>query len=135
MLVLISFRSCVGAHLGNTCPICHAPAWVKDLQLKRELASVVSLYNKLCSIVNQDTSEKSADVKEVTMPTGQHEGRHVEIEVKGHKVVAGCGGDDGALVAMETEEASRKVLRPRNVSPKVKAAPLGIKKRAVTNST
>ncbi|XP_077978849.1 uncharacterized protein LOC144434269 [Glandiceps talaboti] len=43
--------TCVGNHLGNTCPLCSAPAWVKDLQPNRQLTNVVHLCKKLRKVV------------------------------------------------------------------------------------
>ncbi|XP_070565914.1 BRCA1-associated RING domain protein 1-like [Ptychodera flava] len=44
-------RACIGHHLGNTCPVCSAPAWVKDLNPKRQLSNVVHLCKKLRKVI------------------------------------------------------------------------------------
>ncbi|XP_022096820.1 BRCA1-associated RING domain protein 1-like [Acanthaster planci] len=112
-------RSCVGAHLGKTCPICHAPAWVRDLQLKRELASVVGLYAKLCSVINPEVSRGNKDEK-VTVPTEQQ----VELEVREL-----ANGDPKAFVAVEVDGTSRGVLRTRNTFPEPKTTETKVHKR------
>ncbi|XP_038044952.1 BRCA1-associated RING domain protein 1-like [Patiria miniata] len=95
-------RSCVDVYLGEKCPICCATAWVKDLQLKRELDSVVGLYKKLCSIIDQDGKSSGGD-KEVTMVTEQ-------IEVR--------DTTNSDQVVMVTEGVDRKALQTKNVSPR-----------------
>ncbi|XP_041663733.1 BRCA1-associated RING domain protein 1 isoform X2 [Cheilinus undulatus] len=40
-------RSCAGPGAGDGCVVCHSPAWVKDIQINRQLSSIVQL---LCGL-------------------------------------------------------------------------------------
>ncbi|XP_071803585.1 BRCA1-associated RING domain protein 1-like [Asterias amurensis] len=106
-------RTCTKAHLGNSCPICQAPAWVKDLQLKRELASVVTLYGKLRSIINKDPSDEVRDVGKVNETAGRNEAKVQKVTTE---------------VVLEGRGIPRKALHPRNVSEK-ETAPSAAGKR------
>uniref|UniRef100_A0A3B4BI00 BRCT domain-containing protein n=1 Tax=Periophthalmus magnuspinnatus TaxID=409849 RepID=A0A3B4BI00_9GOBI len=46
------FRSCAGSNAGNGCVVCHSPAWVKDIQINRQLSSVIELFCGLEKLVN-----------------------------------------------------------------------------------
>lgn len=45
-------RSCAGPQAGDGCVVCHSPAWVKDIQINRQLSSVVQLFCSLESLLN-----------------------------------------------------------------------------------
>ncbi|XP_033843508.1 BRCA1-associated RING domain protein 1 isoform X1 [Periophthalmus magnuspinnatus] len=45
-------RSCAGSNAGNGCVVCHSPAWVKDIQINRQLSSVIELFCGLEKLVN-----------------------------------------------------------------------------------
>ncbi|XP_062907647.1 BRCA1-associated RING domain protein 1 isoform X1 [Mobula hypostoma] len=49
-------RACVADSIGNGCPVCHAPAWVKDLQPNRQLHNIVNLCNQLEAVLNNKGS-------------------------------------------------------------------------------
>ncbi|XP_072036784.1 BRCA1-associated RING domain protein 1-like [Amphiura filiformis] len=70
-------RSCVADHVGNTCPACHVTAWAKELQVKRELANVVKLYNKMCRLIDPNHNNVPAsDVAEPEKEASQDEAMH-----------------------------------------------------------
>ncbi|XP_033639639.1 BRCA1-associated RING domain protein 1-like [Asterias rubens] len=106
-------RACTKAHLGNSCPICQAPAWVKDLQLKRELASVVTLYGKLHSIINKDPSNEVRDVGMVNEMAGRNDAKVQKVTTE---------------AVLEGQGIPRKALHPRNVLEK-ETAPSAAGKR------
>ncbi|CAI5656362.1 BRCA1-associated RING domain protein 1 isoform X1 [Oreochromis niloticus] len=45
-------RSCAGPRAGDGCVVCHSPAWVKDIQINRQLSSIVELFCGLESLLN-----------------------------------------------------------------------------------
>uniref|UniRef100_UPI00398F130E BRCA1-associated RING domain protein 1 isoform X2 n=1 Tax=Pristiophorus japonicus TaxID=55135 RepID=UPI00398F130E len=45
-------RVCVADSLGNDCPVCHTPAWVKDLQPNRQLHNMAHLCNQLRALLD-----------------------------------------------------------------------------------
>uniref|UniRef100_A0A3Q1BF58 BRCT domain-containing protein n=1 Tax=Amphiprion ocellaris TaxID=80972 RepID=A0A3Q1BF58_AMPOC len=45
-------RSCAGLQAGDGCVVCHSPAWVKDIQINRQLSSIVQLFCDLESLLN-----------------------------------------------------------------------------------
>ncbi|XP_032880222.1 BRCA1-associated RING domain protein 1 [Amblyraja radiata] len=47
---------CVADSLGNGCPVCHAPAWVKDLQPNRQLHNIAHLCSQLQDLLNNKGS-------------------------------------------------------------------------------
>uniref|UniRef100_A0A8C6T761 BRCA1 associated RING domain 1 n=1 Tax=Neogobius melanostomus TaxID=47308 RepID=A0A8C6T761_9GOBI len=40
-------RSCAGPRAGDGCVVCHSPAWVKDIQINRQLSSIIELFSGL----------------------------------------------------------------------------------------
>ncbi|XP_074550236.1 BRCA1-associated RING domain protein 1 [Halichoeres trimaculatus] len=44
-------RSCAGPRAGDGCVVCHSPAWVKDIQINRQLSSIVELFCDLESLL------------------------------------------------------------------------------------
>nr|XP_054767566.1 BRCA1-associated RING domain protein 1-like [Lytechinus pictus] len=70
-------KACAGNYRGNACPTCQAPAWVKDLQVKRELGMVVRLCRRLQRLINNDPEQvdsASIDLSEVAGPVRRGEG-------------------------------------------------------------
>ncbi|KAM9343096.1 BRCA1-associated RING domain protein 1 [Pholidichthys leucotaenia] len=45
-------RSCAGPRAGDGCVVCHSPAWVKDIQINRQLSSITQLFCGLESLLN-----------------------------------------------------------------------------------
>ncbi|XP_020491318.2 BRCA1-associated RING domain protein 1 [Labrus bergylta] len=45
-------RSCAGPRAGDGCAVCHSPAWVKDIQINRQLSSIVQLFCGLESLLS-----------------------------------------------------------------------------------
>ncbi|KAM6934012.1 BRCA1-associated RING domain protein 1 [Xenentodon cancila] len=45
-------RSCAGPRAGDGCVVCRSPAWVKDIQINRQLSSIVQLFCGLESLLN-----------------------------------------------------------------------------------
>ncbi|KAK2839660.1 hypothetical protein Q5P01_013400 [Channa striata] len=45
-------RSCAGPRAGDGCIVCHSPAWVKDIQINRQLSSIIQLFSGLESLLN-----------------------------------------------------------------------------------
>ncbi|XP_041856748.1 BRCA1-associated RING domain protein 1 isoform X2 [Melanotaenia boesemani] len=44
--------SCAGPRAGDGCVVCHSPAWVKDIQINRQLSSIIQLFCGLESLFN-----------------------------------------------------------------------------------
>ncbi|GLD59947.1 BRCA1-associated RING domain protein 1-like isoform X2 [Lates japonicus] len=44
--------SCAGLRAGDGCVVCHSPAWVKDIQINRQLSSIIQLFSSLESLLN-----------------------------------------------------------------------------------
>uniref|UniRef100_A0A3Q3WGT5 BARD1 Zinc finger RING-type domain-containing protein n=1 Tax=Mola mola TaxID=94237 RepID=A0A3Q3WGT5_MOLML len=45
-------RSCAGLRAGDDCVVCHSPAWVKDIQINRQLSSIIELFSGLESLLH-----------------------------------------------------------------------------------
>ncbi|XP_056390022.1 BRCA1-associated RING domain protein 1 isoform X2 [Hyla sarda] len=45
-------RTCVGESVGSECPVCHTPAWVKDVQINRQLDNMIQLCSKLHTLID-----------------------------------------------------------------------------------
>lgn len=45
-------RSCAGPRAGDGCVVCHSPAWVKDIQINRQLSSITEHFTHLESLLN-----------------------------------------------------------------------------------
>ncbi|KAM4559394.1 BRCA1-associated RING domain protein 1 [Odontesthes bonariensis] len=65
-------RSCAGPRAGDGCVVCHSPAWVKDIQINRQLSSIVEIFCGLESLLN---------------PTKQPDSSVVEIQAQPETVV------------------------------------------------
>ncbi|XP_029558297.1 BRCA1-associated RING domain protein 1 isoform X2 [Salmo trutta] len=52
-------RSCAGPQAGVGCVVCHSPAWVKDIQINRQLSNITELYGNLDSLLNPTGSDYS----------------------------------------------------------------------------
>uniref|UniRef100_A0A8C6T7R5 BRCA1 associated RING domain 1 n=1 Tax=Neogobius melanostomus TaxID=47308 RepID=A0A8C6T7R5_9GOBI len=50
-------RSCAGPRAGDGCVVCHSPAWVKDIQINRQLSSIIELFSGLEKLVNPKALE------------------------------------------------------------------------------
>ncbi|XP_006824924.1 BRCA1-associated RING domain protein 1-like [Saccoglossus kowalevskii] len=92
-------RSCVGSHLGNSCPVCSAPAWVKDLQTNRQLTNVVHLCMKLQKIVKGNyikKKEERSDEDHVSVETCDDAdlNEHIENENTSDKTVRNTSNND-----------------------------------------
>uniref|UniRef100_A0A672GMV9 BRCT domain-containing protein n=1 Tax=Salarias fasciatus TaxID=181472 RepID=A0A672GMV9_SALFA len=48
----VSLRSCAGPRAGDGCAVCRSPAWVKDIQINRQLSTIVELFGGLESLLN-----------------------------------------------------------------------------------
>ncbi|KAK6315297.1 hypothetical protein J4Q44_G00148260 [Coregonus suidteri] len=52
-------RSCAGPQAGVGCVVCHSPAWVKDIQINRQLSNITELFGNLDSLLNPTDSDYS----------------------------------------------------------------------------
>ncbi|KAM4731752.1 BRCA1-associated RING domain protein 1 isoform 2-T2 [Anableps anableps] len=57
-------RSCAGPRAGDGCAVCLSPAWVKDIQINRQLSSIIQLFSGLESLLNP-TEQLDSSVAEV----------------------------------------------------------------------
>ncbi|XP_060910211.1 BRCA1-associated RING domain protein 1 [Labrus mixtus] len=57
-------RSCAGPRAGDGCAVCHSPAWVKDIQINRQLSSIVQLFCGLESLLSpiEQTDSSIAEI-------------------------------------------------------------------------
>ncbi|KAM3607245.1 uncharacterized protein V6R79_004076 [Siganus canaliculatus] len=53
-------RSCAGPRAGDGCVVCHSPAWVKDIQINRQLSSIIQLFSGLESLFNPVEQQDSS---------------------------------------------------------------------------
>uniref|UniRef100_A0A087XH25 BRCA1 associated RING domain 1 n=1 Tax=Poecilia formosa TaxID=48698 RepID=A0A087XH25_POEFO len=58
-------RSCAGPRAGDGCAVCLSPAWVKDIQINRQLSSIIQLFSDLESLLNP-TEQADSSVAEVS---------------------------------------------------------------------
>ncbi|KAA8588256.1 hypothetical protein FQN60_001450, partial [Etheostoma spectabile] len=50
--ICVLLRSCAGPRAGDGCVVCQSPAWVKDIQINRQLSSIIQLFCGLESLLN-----------------------------------------------------------------------------------
>ncbi|XP_030643481.1 BRCA1-associated RING domain protein 1 [Chanos chanos] len=48
-------RSCASPQAGAGCSVCHSPAWVKDIQINRQLSNITELFRNLEALLNPST--------------------------------------------------------------------------------
>ncbi|XP_057709394.1 BRCA1-associated RING domain protein 1-like [Corythoichthys intestinalis] len=53
-------RSCAGPKAGDGCVVCQSPSWVKDIQINRQLSSIISHFCALESILNPNGKPDSS---------------------------------------------------------------------------
>ncbi|XP_037542832.1 BRCA1-associated RING domain protein 1 [Nematolebias whitei] len=61
-------RSCAGPQAGDGCVVCHSPAWVKDIQINRQLSGIVQLFSDLESLLNSTEQPDSSAAEVQTQP-------------------------------------------------------------------
>ncbi|XP_075896134.1 BRCA1-associated RING domain protein 1 [Nelusetta ayraudi] len=61
-------RSCAGPRAGDGCVVCHSPAWVKDIQINRQLSSIVQLFSDLESLLSPADQPDHSPVRTLTPP-------------------------------------------------------------------
>ncbi|XP_017279321.1 BRCA1-associated RING domain protein 1 [Kryptolebias marmoratus] len=61
-------RSCAGPRAGDGCVVCHSPAWVKDIQINRQLSSIVQIFCGLESLLNPAQQPDSSAAEDQTQP-------------------------------------------------------------------
>ncbi|KAK1902616.1 BRCA1-associated RING domain protein 1 [Dissostichus eleginoides] len=60
-------RSCAGPGAGDGCMVCQSPAWVKDIQINRQLSSIIQLFSGLESLLNP-TEQPETSLAEIQTP-------------------------------------------------------------------
>ncbi|KAI8489949.1 BRCA1-associated RING domain protein 1 [Branchiostoma belcheri] len=63
-------RSCVWQDVGNSCPVCDMPAWVRDVQTNRRLEALVSLTGQLRAVLDGTTAAEPQEEDDMEK-TGQ----------------------------------------------------------------
>ncbi|KAM8856119.1 BRCA1-associated RING domain protein 1 [Spinachia spinachia] len=61
-------RSCAAPRAGDGCVVCHSPAWVKDIQINRQLSSIIRLFCGLEFLLNPVEQPDSSLAKNQTPP-------------------------------------------------------------------
>ncbi|TKS67349.1 BRCA1-associated RING domain protein 1 [Collichthys lucidus] len=67
-LLLCSKWSCAGPRAGDGCVVCNSPAWVKDIQINRQLSSIIQLFSGLESLLNPREQPDSSLAEIQTQP-------------------------------------------------------------------
>ncbi|TKS67352.1 BRCA1-associated RING domain protein 1 [Collichthys lucidus] len=67
-LLLCSKWSCAGPQAGDGCVVCNSPAWVKDIQINRQLSSIIQLFSGLESLLNPREQPDSSLAEIQTQP-------------------------------------------------------------------
>ncbi|XP_067114899.1 BRCA1-associated RING domain protein 1 [Osmerus mordax] len=62
-------RSCAGPQAGAGCVVCHSPAWVKDIQINRQLSNITDLFRSLDSLLNPTENSDPSPVELETQPS------------------------------------------------------------------
>ncbi|KAK5890559.1 hypothetical protein CesoFtcFv8_014072 [Champsocephalus esox] len=60
-------RSCAGPGAGDGCVLCQSPAWVKDIQINKQLSSIIHLFSGLESLLNP-TKQPETSLAEIQTP-------------------------------------------------------------------
>ncbi|KAM9710706.1 BRCA1-associated RING domain protein 1 [Menidia menidia] len=58
-------RPCAGPRAGDGCVVCHSPAWVKDIQINRQLSSIIQIFGGLESLFNPTRQPDESTVAEM----------------------------------------------------------------------
>lgn len=83
-LLLCSKWSCAGPSAGDGCVVCHSPAWVKDIQINRQLSSIIELFSDLERLVNPKAPQDSA--KQGTPDSNQRKNFKIWFSPRSRKI-------------------------------------------------
>ncbi|XP_029935907.1 BRCA1-associated RING domain protein 1 isoform X2 [Myripristis murdjan] len=61
-------RSCAGPRAGDGCAVCQSPAWVKDIQINRQLSNITQLFCSLESLLSPAENSDSSLAERQTEP-------------------------------------------------------------------
>ncbi|KAM3916923.1 BRCA1-associated RING domain protein 1 [Leptodactylus fuscus] len=77
-------RTCVGGNVGNECPVCHTPAWVKDVQINRQLDNMIQLCSKLHHLLDKEKIDgnKMDLCQDVSLKADTTEGETKKNQIK-----------------------------------------------------
>ncbi|KAG8559118.1 hypothetical protein GDO81_017248 [Engystomops pustulosus] len=77
-------RSCVDGSVGNECPVCHTPAWVKDVQINRQLDNMIQLCSKLHNLLDKGNNDgnKMDLCQEASLKSKSTEGECKKKQIK-----------------------------------------------------
>ncbi|XP_072541557.1 BRCA1-associated RING domain protein 1 isoform X2 [Salminus brasiliensis] len=59
-------RSCAGPQAGDGCSVCHSPAWVKDIQINRQLSNITELFLNLESLLCRQSDVQASPAESST---------------------------------------------------------------------
>lgn len=100
-------RSCAGPSAGDGCVVCHSPAWVKDIQINRQLSSIIELFSGLEKLVNPKALEDST--KQETPATNQKKNFKIWFSPRSRKI--------RCLVEKASESTAPESKRPAAAKP------------------
>ncbi|KAL0963736.1 hypothetical protein UPYG_G00310280 [Umbra pygmaea] len=119
-------RSCAGPQAGLGCAVCHSPAWVKDIQINRQLCSITELFCNLDSLLNPPDSE----ISDILISSPAQEQNTVLKHKKNFKIwfsprsrKVRCRVDRPVAVPQLTEcktEGTKSAARPTNTASECK---------------
>ncbi|KAM8934125.1 BRCA1-associated RING domain protein 1 [Pelodytes ibericus] len=79
-------RACAGEDIGHECPLCHTPAWVRDIQINRQLDTIIQLCGKLGNLLDAKKPEENnmdlcqeASLKLKTTPGGGNKKKQMKM--------------------------------------------------------
>ncbi|CAJ1079857.1 BRCA1-associated RING domain protein 1 [Xyrichtys novacula] len=74
-------RSCAGPRAGDGCAVCHSPAWVKDIQINRQLSSIVQLFCNLESLLGPTEQADSSTAEILPQPKSPESKRKKNFKI------------------------------------------------------
>ncbi|KAL2081578.1 hypothetical protein ACEWY4_023431 [Coilia grayii] len=118
-------RSCAGPCAGGECSVCSTPAWVKDIQINRQLSNITTLFRNLDELLNppeisatppNDPCELS---QETSLAVKRQKKFHIWTSPKSHRIRCRLErrGQEAAAATLFPAEALQTRPEPPKASP------------------
>ncbi|KAJ8012406.1 hypothetical protein DPEC_G00042410, partial [Dallia pectoralis] len=116
-------RLCAGPQAGVGCVVCHSPAWVKDIQINRQLSNITELFCNLDSMLNPSDPENTDVLISSPVQSGNSVLKHkknfkIWFSPRSRKVRCRVETPvDVSQLSEENKNRGKAALKPTNTEP------------------
>ncbi|XP_036400661.1 BRCA1-associated RING domain protein 1 [Megalops cyprinoides] len=106
-------RLCAGPQAGSGCTVCHSPAWVRDIQINRQLNNITQLFRNLDSLLNP-ADLSATPPAEPSGPTAQTHKKNIKIWFSPRSRKVRCQVERAAEGAPQGQGVKPALLEPHS---------------------